>query len=131
MLFEYTRLGKSYVITNYKDTRGDEIRFYFHPETSGTLTVGSNTFPVRAGAVTVKSNLVSQGIHTPLFKNDKGEEYICEKIRCEAGIIIPSESAEERSISLAGEVVPLIERLKKLEACFCELYEAVYGKTIF
>ena len=130
-IFEYTKNKSSFLLTSVKEDGGYGIRVEFIPRSSGEMKIGERSFKVINGKCSVELCGITDGIYTPIFKDEWGESSICERLKFEAGSAVPFYAPEEelfqvkrKLISLENESLCLKERLTSLE-------KSVYGNKIF
>ena len=127
---EYTKSNDEFLLTSYKEGAGEEICLRFFPEYSGEVYLRNDSFTVKGGRAFIKRNVFTDGTVTPLLKTDGGS-FVCEKLKCESGSVIPAKPTREITFILTKRLISAENTIVSLEKRVAELSEAVYGKSIF
>lgn len=127
---EYTKSKNEFLLTGYTSGHSDITKLYFFPRADGTLYIGNESFKVSKGMAIIRSLDIKNGTHTPVLEIC-GTSYVCDRIKSEAGTVIPERDENERIFYLTKKSVSAEERIALLEERLSELSNAVYGTSIF
>lgn len=128
---KYCRLGNQYLLTGFCSDNSPQVTFKLSPEKDGELEICGYRLSLKGGAARIEKSKITEGIHTPIFREKNGAAFVCEKLESKAGVIHDAQSSEDRSLAAINLLTAMNKKLLRLEKAFSELYEAVYGKTIF
>ena len=127
---EYTKSKNEFLLTGYTEGYSDITKVYFFPRTDGVVHIANQSFKVSGGKAIIRSFDIKNGTHTPIFEaNDTS--YICDRIKSEAGAIMPERDESARIFHLTKKTVSAEERIAELEQKLSKLASAVYGTNIF
>lgn len=128
--FEYTKFGKEFLITDFEDGASDTVKIRFKNQKDGTVQIGAKSARLENGAAVLPSSSLREGVHTPIFHSDDGS-FICDRIKVEAGKILPLVKEIQRVFELTSKLTRAEEKINALETRLAELCSKVYAKNIF
>ena len=126
---EYTKYGNEYLVTDFKKEKGGELKLRFTDTERAALIIGKSRYEIENGILTVNSNLLSEGIHTPFLLSDSAS-FKCDEIKIEAGCAVPHFSESARDLLFAKSIIWLTAKLSEIEKELKKLNASVYGSSI-
>lgn len=113
-----------------KETPGDETRFTFGEDFSGTLTVGPLTQTVRGRECRMFTKPLADGIYTPVLRSGKTCVRL-EPLEQKNGVLRPAELGGDALRALRGKTEALGEEVRALREELARLRQTIEGTKLF
>ena len=129
-VIEYTCLNGSFLISGFEENQGDKsLKLKFTRVKDGSVLLNGISHKIENGFAVIEKHSLQDGIFTPLVRIGT-DSFVCDKIKSEAGSLIPEAQPQSRIFYLTKAIALMEEKNESIENRLFELSSYVYGKTI-